>query len=164
MRAHNGRRNHHNIMSKNLTENVANIQEKEESQLRQVRNAIVGYYANTALDVFTKYVEINETELADFLRVTENATIVFTMPTAEALAADEASENPRFTKGRKFGSMQWYKKNQVVVSANSILTSYSSYLRYMDSKENAAARDEKKLAAAAAVLGITIEELKALKK
>lgn len=152
-----------NIMAKEIT-TVVNTTNESESEMRQIRNAMVGYYAANAMDDFKKFVDVTESEMADFLKVTENATIVFTMPSEESLKADAASENPRFTKGRKFGSDQWYKKTQVVGTALAVLTSYSSYLRYMDSKEHAAERDEKKLAAAAAVLGITVEELKALKK
>lgn len=145
-------------------ENVAIATSENESEMRQIRNAIVGYYANNAFDVFNQFVDVTEAEMQDFLKVTENATIVFTIPSEESLKADKESENPRFKKGRCFGSVQWYKKTQVVGTALAVLTSYSSYLRYMDSKEHAAERDEKKLAAAAAVLGISVEELKALKK
>lgn len=148
----------------NTTNNNILANEKEESQLRQVRNAIAGYYAKTALDVFTKYVDLNDVELAEFLRITKEGTIVFTQPSEESLKADAKLENPRFTKGRKFGSEQWYKKTQAVENALNLVSSYSSFVRYMDSKENAEKRDEKKLKAAADLLGISVEDLKALKK
>lgn len=119
--------------------------EKEESQLRQVRNAIAGYYAREAWNVFTKYVDLNETELAEFRRITKEGTIVFTQPSKESLEADAKLENPRFTKGRKFGTEQWYKKTQAVENALNLVTSYSSFVRYMDSKENAEKRDAKRL-------------------
>lgn len=153
----------HEIMTKQV-ENVVISTGENESEMRQIRSAIVGYYANNALDVFRSFVDVTDAEMQDFMKVTENATIVFTIPSDESLKADKESENPRFKKGRQFGSVQWYKKTQIVGTALAVLTSYSSYLRYMDSKEHAAERDEKKLAAAAAVLGISIEELKALKK
>lgn len=119
--------------------------EREESQLRQVRNAISGYYAREAWNVFTKYVDLNETEIAEFKRITKDGSIVFTQPSAETLAADAKQENPRFTKGRKFGTEQWYKKTQAVENALNLVTSYSSFVRYMDSKENAEKRDAKRL-------------------
>ena len=124
--------------------------EREESALRQVRNAIIGYYAKEAWDVFTKYVDINDVELAEFRRITSNASVVFTQPSEETLKADAKQENPRFTKGRKFGNEQWYKKTQAVENALSILTSYSSFVRYMDSKENAEKRQAKRIENAAA--------------
>ena len=119
--------------------------EKEESQLRQVRNAIAGFYARESWNVFTKYVDLNETELAEFKRITKEGTIVFTQPSKESLEADAKLENPRFTKGRKFGTEQWYKKTQAVENALNLVTSYSSFVRYMDSKENAEKRDAKRL-------------------
>ena len=153
-------------VEKSVEKNVVNVEnpqvktDKEESELRKVRNCFIGFYARTAWDVFTKYVDLNESELSEFKRITNDATIVFTIPSDETLKA-----NPdRFTLGRKFGSVQWYKKTQVVETALNILTSYSSFIRYMDSKENAVERDNKKLAAAAAVLGITVDELLKLKK
>ena len=149
---------------KTANEVVVATQEREESALRQVRNAIIGHYANGAFDVFRAYVDLTDEEFSEFCRITENATIVYTMPSEETLKADKESENPRFRIGRKFGREQWYTKKQVVGTALAILTSYSSYVRYMDSKENAVIRDDKKLAAAAAILGISVEELKALKK
>lgn len=150
---------------KDFQKNVATATENEnENQLRQIRSAMIGYYANEAANVFKKYVDVSDEEFIEFMRVTENGTIVFTQPTTAALELDKQSENPRFTKGRKFGSVQWYKKTQVVGTALALLTSYSSYIRYMDSKEHAEERDEKKLAAAAAILGISVEELKTLKK
>lgn len=150
---------------KTMAKNIQTANEvKEESQLRQVRNAIAGYYARTAWDVFTMFVDVNESELAEFKRVTNDATTVFTQPTAESLQADRDSGVNRFVKGRSFGSVQWYKVTQVVEDATNIVRSYNSFVRYMDSKEHAEERDEKKLAAAAAVLGITLDELKALKK
>lgn len=148
-----------------MTKQVINqVEEREESALRQVRNAIVGYYANNAVEVFRSFVDLTDEEFAEFMRVTENGSVVFTIPSDAVLEADKQSECPRFTVGRKFGSIQWYKKTQVVGTALALLTSYSSFVRYMDSKENAVQRDEKKLAAAAAVLGVSVEMLKALQK
>ncbi len=126
-----------------LTANVVN--NENESELRAVRNAIIAEYIEGAFEVFKKHVDINEVEMADFLKVTENATIVFTQPSEETLKADQASENPRFKKGRRFGSTQWWKKTQEVGTALSVLTSYSSYLRYMDSKAHAAERLNKRV-------------------
>ena len=139
-----------------------NTPEKELSEIRVLRDAIQRHYITTAWDVFAKFVECNESELTEFRRVTHDATIVFTRPSEETLRTDKESENPRFTKGRAFGSVQWYKKTQVVGTALAIATSYASYLAYTESKENQIERDEKKLAAAAAVLGVTVEQLKAL--
>lgn len=144
-----------------MTTNI-DKQEKELSEIRQLRNAIQRHYITTAWDVFSQFAECNETELAEFRRITHDATIVFTRPSEDTLKADAESESPRFTKGRKFGSVQWYKKSQEVGTALAIATSYASYLAYMESKENQAERDEKKLAAAAAVAGLTVEELKAI--
>ena len=128
-----------------MTTNVNLANEKEESQLRQVRNAIAGFYARESWNVFTKYVDLNETELAEFKRITKEGTIVFTQPSADTLAADAKLENPRFTKGRKFGTEQWYKKTHAVENELNLVTSYSSFVRYMDSKENAEKRDAKRL-------------------
>lgn len=122
------------------------------------------HYISTSWDVFTQFVDINETELAEFKKMTKDGTIVYTIPSEESLAADAKSENPRFSKARKFGSVQWYKKSQEVGTALALLTSYSSYVRYMDSKANQEQRDNKKLEAAASVLGLSVEQLLALAK
>lgn len=135
---------------------------EDEESLRQIRKAIVGYYANNAFDVFRNFVELNDDEFSEFMRVTENATIVFTQPTQQALADDAKAETPRFKKGRKFGTEQWYKKSQVVGLATAVLSSYSSYVRYMDSKQNAAERDAKRLENAANTFAaMSAEEQKA---
>lgn len=140
--------------------NNAVAMEKEQSELQKIRACVTAFYANTAVDVFRKYVEISDDEFSAFMAQTENGTKVYTQPTEDTLKANA----DKFQISRKFGSVQWYVKFQVVENAFNLISSYNSYLRYMDSKENAVLRDEKKLAAAAAVLGITVEELKALKK
>ena len=146
-----------------MTTQIDNKQEMQEvSAIRQLRNAIQLHYIETAKETFEKYAELNETELAEFYRVTNNGQIVFTRPSEETLKADAESENPRFSKGRKFGSVQWYKKTQEVGTALALATAYSGYLAYIDSKENQERRDEKKLEAVAALQGITVEELKTL--
>lgn len=141
-------------MKQEITTAAASIQaaanEKEESALRQVRAAIIGHYANEAVDVFRRYVDLTDEEFSEFMRVTERGQIVFTQPTEAAIEEDRKSETPRFTKGRRFGTTQWYKKSQSVGTALALLTSYSSFIRYMDSKEHAAERDAKRLDSAAA--------------
>ena len=138
----------------------AAIMEKEQSELQKIRACVSAYYANTAIDVFRKYVEISDVDFQSFMDQTENGTKVYTQPTEETLKTNK----DKFVISRKFGSVQWYVKMQVVENAFNLITSYNSYLRYMDSKENAVQRDEKKLAAAAQILGISVEELKKLKK
>ena len=128
---------------------AAAANEKEESALRQVRAAIIGHYANEAASVFLSYVDLTKEEFSEFMRVTNNGQVVFTQPTEAALEEDRKSETPRFTKGRRFGTVQWYKKTQIVGNALALLTSYSSFIRYMDSKEHAAERDAKRLDTAA---------------
>lgn len=138
----------------------AAIMEKEQSELQKIRACVSAYYANTAIDVFRKYVEISDTDFQAFMDQTENGAKVYTQPTEETLKTNK----DKFVISRKFGSVQWYVKMQVVENAFNLITSYNSYLRYIDSKENAVQRDEKKLAAAAQILGISVEELKKLKK
>ncbi len=123
----------------------ANVMNENESELRSVRNSIIAYYASNALEVFEKFVDVTEAEKAEFLKVTENASVVFTQPSDETLKADQESENPRYKKGRKFGSVQWWKKSQEVGTALAVLSSYQSYLRYMDSKEHAEERLNKRI-------------------
>ena len=132
----------------NSLQNVI-VMENEENEIRAIRNKLIAYYQEKAFEDFTKFVELNESEVAEFKRITNNATLVFTCPSEDTLKADQQSENPRFSKARKFGTTQWYKKTQVVGTALSVLTSYSSYLRYMDSKENEAKRVEKRMDTAA---------------
>ena len=126
-----------------ISANVMN--ENEENGLRSVRNKITAYYQDHAFEVFEMFVDLTEEEKAEFLKVTNNAQVIFTQPTEDSLKADQESENPKFKKGRKFGSVQWWKKTQEVGTANAILNSYSSYLRYMDSKEHAAERLNKRI-------------------
>jgi hypothetical protein len=146
-----------NVVTMPQVTNPTTTTDKEESELRKLRSIMVGYYARTAWEVFAKYADINETELSEFKRITEDATIVFTIPSEETLKA-----NPeRFKVGRKFGSVQWYKKTQVVENALNILTSWSSFVRYMDSKENQAKRDDKLIERTAALYGMSVKDFKA---
>lgn len=136
-----------------MDKQISNNTEREESALRSIRMAIIAEYQATAVEVFRSHVELTDEEFAEFMRVTESGTVVFTQPTQAALEEDTKSECPRFKKGRKFGSVQWYKKTQVVGTALALLSSYSSYLRYCDSRENEEARTAKRLDTAATSFG-----------
>lgn len=144
-------------------ENV-NVWKTRKNDVAGIRAFLVADLANVAIEQFNSRAKLSDDELKEFLKVTKDATVVFTQPSAETLKADAESENPRFTKSRAFGSVQWYKKTQEVETALNVCTSYSSYLSYMETKDNQAERDHKKLEAAAALLGVSVEELKALKK
>ncbi len=123
----------------------ANEMNENEDGLRSARNKMTAYYAEHAADVFKMFVDVTDEEFSEFMKVTKDAQVVFTIPSADTLATDQKSENPRFKKGRKFGSVQWWKKEQDVSDAKAMLTSYSSYLRYMDSKQNAVDRLNKRI-------------------
>ncbi|UKK52690.1 hypothetical protein [Prevotella sp. E2-28] len=151
-------------MTNSTSEKSTNVWKERKNDVAGIRAFIVSDLANAAFEIFQKRAKLTEEEMNEFRTITKDATIVFTQPSEETLKADSASENPRFTKGRAFGSIQWYKKSQVVETALNVVSSYSSYLSYMETKENQAERDEKKLAAAAALLGVDLETLKALKK
>lgn len=134
--------------------------EKEQSELQKIRACVTAFYANTAVQVFRKYVEISESDFDAFMKQTENGTKVYTQPTEDTLKANAE----KFQISRKFGSVQWYVKRQEVLDAFNLISSYNSYLRYMDSKENQEAREEKQLEKTAQLLGVSVETLKALKK
>lgn len=143
---------------------TTNVWKERKNDVSGIREFIAVDLRERAFSDFQSRAKLDEELMNDFRKVTKDATIVFTQPSEDTLKADQASENPRFSKGRAFGSVQWWKKTQAVENALNVVTSYSSYLSYMESKENQAERDEKKLAAAAALLGVDIETLKALKK
>lgn len=149
--------------SENKTQNVWKERKENCAGFRAIA---VARLANAAMSEFRSIAgdSVNDELFAEFCKLTKDATIVFTQPSEETLKADAASENPRFSKGRAFGSVQWYKKTQVVESVLNVISSFSSFVSYMETKENQAERDDKKLAAAAALLGLTLEELKAMKK
>lgn len=140
--------------------NNAVAMEKEQSELQKIRACVTAFYANTAVQVFRKYVEISESDFDAFMKQTENGTKVYTQPTEDTLKANAE----KFQISRKFGSVQWYVKRQEVLDAFNLISSYNSYLRYMDSKENQEAREEKQLEKTAQLLGVSVETLKALKK
>lgn len=135
-------------MTKVNEASVSRLQALKEEQKKQRAVIVARMSKNAISDWFSAAnattIKVTEEEKTEFLRITKNATIVFTCPSEETLKADKESETPRFTKGKKIGSVQWYKKTQVVESMLSVWTSYNAFLSYMISKETQVAKDEKK--------------------
>lgn len=125
-----------------MTTNIDN-QVREESAIRQLRNALVKHYQDTAVETFRQYAELNDAEFVEFMRLTNNGTLVYTCSTSEeTLKADAESESPRYKKSKKFGTTQWYTKRQEIGTAIALVSAYSGYLSFVDSK----AKDSERLA------------------
>lgn len=74
------------------------------------------------------------------------------------------SENEGAVRVDKLAGKQWFKRPYTLGSLKGVNQLISGYARYLDDKAGAKERELKKLEAAAAVLGISVEQLLALKK
>ena len=71
--------------------------------------------------------------------------------------------NPDAVRVDNLAGRQWYKKPKTLNDATDIVNLVSGWNRYNDAIEGAEKKVESTLAAAAAILGISVDELKAMK-
>lgn len=113
-----------------------------------LRQGINAYYAATAIEVFTRkannYLKAETLEkypIAEIEKVTEGFTVYYTQPAADSVISDGLTlVSAKWNRDREAGR-KWYKGTQEISNALQVLRSYSSYLRYLDDKENGLKRD-----------------------
>lgn len=168
------------IMSKKSNE-VLNAESTkvaiEEGRELSMREKVAAYMANHAAEHFAA--ACNDVELSDVEELLNNTKKeegvywVFTCPviggtnskTGKPNPTKEEWEaaNPDAVRVDNLAGRQWYKKPKTLSDATDIVQLASGWNRYNDAIEGAEKKVENTLAAAAAILGITVEELKALK-
>ncbi len=167
-----------NIMSKKNVENIENQKAAiEEGRELSMREKVAAYMANHAAEHFAA--ACNDVELEDveeLLANTKKEEGVYWLFTCPVIGGTNSktgkpnptkeeweSANPDAVRVDNLAGRQWYKKPKTLNDATDIVTIASGWNRYNDAIEGAEKKVENTLSAAAAILGITVEELKALK-
>lgn len=169
-------------MNMKKTNDVVNVESTkaaiEEGRELSIREKVAAYMANHAAEHFAA--ACNDVELSDVEELLSNTKKeegvywVFTCPviggnnskTGKPNPTKEEWENlnPDAVRVDNLAGRQWYKKPRTIADASDIVIIASGWNRYNDAIEGAEKKVENTLAAAAAMLGISIEELKAMKK
>ena len=138
-------------------------------------DVLKGFMANHAKEHYLEAMKIAGVNIdADMLEsiLSETATsengvhYVYTSPKFDDKMSKEDWE--KINKGaiyvEKIVKTEWYKKAVSIEDATTINRIVNAYNRYNDAKQGAKDRIEKQLANTAAILGVSVEALKALQK
>lgn len=168
-----------NMKKTNEVVNVENTKTAiEEGRELSIREKVAAYMSLHAAEHFAA--ACNDVELSDVEELLNNTKKedgiywVFTCPviggtnskTGKPNPTKEEWENlnPDAVRVDNLAGRQWYKKPRTIADASDIVIIASGWNRYNDAIEGAEKKVENTLAAAAAMLGISVEELKAMKK
>lgn len=163
------------------TQKVENIESTkvaiEEGRELSMRERVAAYlqthaaehFANACPDVTIE--DVNE--LLANTKKEEGVYWLFTCPVIGGVNSKTGKPNPTKEEWEKLNpdavrvdnlaGRQWYKKPKTLADATDIVNIVSGWNRYNDAIEGAEKKVETTLANAAAILGISVEELKALK-
>lgn len=151
----------------------------EESRELSTREKVAAFMALHAAEHFAAACgtdcELSEVEeLLDNTRKEEGIFWVFTCPVIGGTNSKTGKPNPTKEEWEKLNpdavrvdnlaGRQWYKKPKTLGDAMDIVQIASGWNRYQDAIEGAEKKVENTLAAAAAMLGISVDELKAMRK
>jgi hypothetical protein len=152
------------------------IEQSEELSVSQILDA---YLTNHAVEMYCAALHKTEEERAaveqvlEMLKKEDGVYWLYTQPAVDGKNAkgenlptseEWLSQNEGAVRVAKLAGKQWFKRPYVLGSLKGVNQLVSGFSRYIEDKEGAKEREQKKLEAAAAVLGVSVEELLALKK
>lgn len=159
----------------NAENKKAAIEEGRELSLREQVTAFLALHAAEHFAAACNDVELSDVEeLLDNTRKEEGVYWVYTCPVIGGVNSKTGKPNPTKEQWEeqnadavrvdKLAGRQWYKKPKTISNATDIVQIASGWNRYQDAIEGAEKKVENTLAAAAAMLGISVDELKAMRK
>lgn len=166
-----------------MTQKVVNAETAkkaiEQSEELSISQRLDAYQANHAVEHYCAALNKSEEERAEVERVLESIKKeegvywLYTQPAVdgknskgEPLPTSEQwlSETKGAVRVDTLAGKQWFKRPYTLGSLKGVNMLVSGYARYLEEKAGAKDREQKKLEAAAAILGISVEDLLALKK
>lgn len=152
------------------------IEQSEELTRSQILDA---YLTNHAVEHYCAALNLSADERTEVEKVLESIKKeegiywLYTQPAVDGKNAKGESlptsdewltQNEGAVRVAKLAGKQWFKRPYTLGSLKGVNQLVSGFARYLEDKEGAKEREQKKLEAAAAVLGVSVEQLLALKK
>lgn len=156
----------------NAESTKAAIEQGTELTASETLNA---YLANHAVEHYCAALGEDEQEVSDILaecKKEEGEYWLYTQPAIDGKKADGTllptreeweKANPSAVRVDNLAGKQWYKRPFIIGDARGVKSVVNAFDRYNEAKEGAAKKVDNTLSAAAAILGVSVEELKALK-
>ena len=161
---------------KNVVENIESVKNAVESGNELTQSEILNaYLANHAVEHFCAALNENEDEVNEVLAACKKEEGIYWLYTQPAIDGKKADGTPLPTREEwerlnteavrvdNLAGKQWYKRPFVIGDARGVKSVVNAYDRYQSAIDGAAKKVDNTLAAAAAILGVSVEELKALK-
>jgi len=162
--------------SENILENVESVKNAVESGNELTQSEILNaYLANHAVEHYCAALNENEDEVNEVLAACKKEEGIYWLFTQPAIDGKKADGTPLPTREEwerlnteavrvdNLAGKQWYKRPFVIGDARGVKSVVNAYDRYQSAIDGAAKKVDNTLAAAAAILGVSVEELKALK-
>lgn len=162
--------------SENILENVENVKNAIESGNELSQSEILNaYLANHAVEHYCAALNENEDEVNEVLAACKKEDGIYWLYTQPAIDGKKADGTPLPTREEwerlnteavrvdNLAGKQWYKRPFVIGDARGVKSVVNAFDRYQSAIDGAAKKVDNTLAAAAAILGVSVEELKALK-
>lgn len=161
---------------KNVVENIESVKNAVESGNELTQSEILNaYLANHAVEHYCAALNENEQEVSEVLAACKKEEGIYWLYTQPAIDGKKADGTPLPTREEwerlnteavrvdNLAGKQWYKRPFVIGDARGVKSVVNAYDRYQSAIDGAAKKVDNTLAAAAAILGVSVEELKALK-
>ena len=161
---------------KNVVENIESVKNAVESGNELTQSEILNaYLANHAVEHYCAALNENEEEVSEVLAACKKEEGIYWLYTQPAIDGKKADGTPLPTREEwerlnteavrvdNLAGKQWYKRPFVIGDARGVKSVVNAYDRYQSAIDGAAKMVDNTLAAAAAILGVSVEELKALK-
>lgn len=161
---------------KNVVENIESVKNAVESGNELTQSEILNaYLANHAVEHYCAALNENEQEVNEVLAACKKEEGIYWLYTQPAIDGKKADGTPLPTREEwerlnteavrvdNLAGKQWYKRPFVIGDARGVKSVVNAYDRYQSAIDGAAKKVDNTLAAAAAILGVSVEELKALK-
>ena len=161
---------------KNVVENIESVKNAVESGNELTQSEILNaYLANHAVEHYCAALNENEDEVNEVLAACKKEEGIYWLYTQPAIDGKKADGTPLPTREEwerlnteavrvdNLAGKQWYKRPFVIGDARGVKSVVNAYDRYQSAIDGAAKKVDNTLAAAAAILGVSVEELKVLK-
>jgi len=165
------------VLNVENVENIENVKAAiEQGQELTESETLNAYLANHAVEHYCAALNENEQEVNDILaacKKEEGEYWLYTQPAIDGKKADGTplptredweKANSSAVRVDNLAGKQWYKRPFVIGDARGVKSIVNAFARYNEAKEGAKKKVDNLLEATAKVLGISVEQLKAMQK
>ena len=168
------------MAKKNESAKVANVESVkvavENATELSIRDKVAGYLANHAIEHYCAATGEDVAEITAILEKVEKESGIYWRFTCPAIGGQNSKgennptedewmkNNPDAVRVDKIAGKQWFKKPTTLNDALSVRSIVAAYDNYQAAIVGAKKKVDNTLSAAAAILGISVEQLKALQK